>query len=108
MSHTVSLSTIDEIQNINLALSLHYFMLPVTVLACYFHVLTLVALVVAGVARPLSLGAHLTWTLSNRNGSVVIPEAPIPGYVLDALQSSGLIGPPLYRCACCREPCIIF
>ena len=58
----------------------------------------LVALLVLDIAlgRPLSLST-LNWTLTNRNGSVSIPSAPIPGYVLEALQSSGIIGDPLYR-----------
>ena len=59
-------------------------------------ILYLVTLIAVVRSRPLSLST-LNWTLSNRNGSVSVESAPVPGYVLEALQSSGIIGDPLYR-----------
>ena len=44
----------------------------------------------------LSLGSSICWTLSNSNASLSLP-ARVPGYALEILQESGIIGDPLFR-----------
>jgi hypothetical protein len=40
--------------------------------------------------------ASRQWTLTNENGTVVLP-VQVPAHVLEVVRSAGLIGDPLYR-----------